>query len=346
MTYTEAAIAEAEGLRYVNDHEPGISRRRSGKGFSYRASDGTLIDDAETLSRIRALGIPPAWSNVWICVDERGHIQATGRDVKGRKQYRYHARWREVRDAAKYDRMLAFGKALPGIRERVEHDLNLRGLPREKVLATVVRLLETTLIRVGNREYARKNQSFGLTTMRDRHVRVRGARVFFAFRGKSGKDHEISITDQRLARIVKQCQDVPGYELFQYIDDEGQRQQIRADDVNAYLRALSGHDFSAKDFRTWAGTVFTMQALAELGPCANQRAIKRYLNDAIKQTAQRLGNTPAISRKSYIHPLLIAQHNEGTLLEHLEGLREQARRQCPARLEADESLILHWLETA
>jgi DNA topoisomerase-1 len=345
MNNREAAITEIEGLHYVNDNGPGISRRRSGKGFSYRDSTGRTISDEAELARIAALGIPPAWTHVWICPDALGHIQATGRDVKGRKQYRYHPRWREVRDIVKYDRMITFGKALPLIRERVEHDLARRGLPREKVLATVVRLLETTLIRVGNREYARQNRSFGLTTLRDRHVKVRGTQLSFTFRGKSGKDHQISITDRRLARIVKQCQDVPGYELFQYLDEEGERHHINSDDVNTYLREISGEEFSAKDFRTWAGTVLTMQALAELGPCASQREIKGYLNEAIKHTAARLGNTAAISRKSYIHPALIASHNAGSLLKQLEALRAQARAQCPAQLEADESLLLHWLET-
>ena len=244
--------ARAAGLRYVSDTNPGITRKRAGKGFTYTGPDGEKVRDKETLARIKALAIPPAWTEVWISPDEHGHIQATGRDAKGRKQYRYHARWREVRDETKFNRMVAFGKALPGIRKRVEKHLSLPGLPREKVLATVVRLLETTLIRVGNEEYARENKSFGLTTMRKQHVQVNGTELRFRFRGKSGRTHNVSVVDSRLAAVVKRCQDLPGQDLFEYVDDGGEMQDVDSADVNEYLREISGEDFTAKDFRTWA----------------------------------------------------------------------------------------------
>ncbi len=255
--------AETAGLSYVSDEQPGIRRKRAGKGFSYVASTGRKVDDEPTLARIRALAIPPAYTEVWICQKANGHIQATGRDAKGRKQYRYHALFREVRDSTKYEHTLAFAQALPAIRKAVDAHMGLRGLPREKVLATVVHLLENTLIRVGNSDYAKQNKSYGLTTLRDPHVAVTGAELRFAFKGKSGKEWRLKVKDRRVARIVKACQDLPGQDLFQYLDEDGERQSISSSDVNAYLREISGEDFTAKDFRTWAGTVLAALALAE-----------------------------------------------------------------------------------
>ena len=249
------------GLRYVTDEKPGIRRLRSGKGFRYVRPDGTAVRDEQTLRRIASLVIPPAWTDVWITTDPRGHLQATGRDAKGRKQYRYHPRWRAVRDENKYERMLAFGAAMPTIRARVDADLARPGLPREKVLATVVRLLEATLIRVGNEEYARENRSYGLTTLRNRHVDVHGSELRFEFRGKSGKDHQVSVRDRRLANVIRRLQELPGQEVFQYLDADGARHTIDSDDVNAYLREISGLELSAKDFRTWAGTILCAVAL-------------------------------------------------------------------------------------
>ena len=266
---TDAASASAAreaGLRYSTDSRPGWTRHRAGRGFSYRDTDGSTIRDAETIARIRALAIPPAWTDVWICPWPNGHLQATGRDARGRKQYRYHARWRARRDTDKFDRMLAFAKALPRIRKRCDADLARRGLPREKVLAAVVRLLELTLIRVGNDEYARLNRSFGLTTLRDRHVRVERSAIRFRFRGKSGKQHEVGLRDRRLARVVRTCQELPGQELFQYVDEDGLVRDVTSDDVNDYLRQVGGGAFTAKDFRTWAGTVLAYRALRALQP--------------------------------------------------------------------------------
>lgn len=303
---------KAAGLRYVTNHDVGITRRKSGTGFSYRRPDGSQIDEA-TLDRIRKLAIPPAWTDVWICPDPRGHIQAVGRDQKGRKQYRYHERWRQVRDENKYDRVIAFGRALPRLRNRVEKDLAQRGLHREKVLAAVVRLMEITLIRVGNEEYAKQNKSFGLTTLRDQHARIRGAQAIFEFRGKSGKMHKTGFRDRKLARIVKACQDLPGQRLFQYVDDDGVQRAVESADVNAYLREALGEDFSAKDFRTWAGTVNAARALALTTECGSAAEAKRNLNTCVKAVAGLLGNTAAVCRKSYIHPVVMKAYEEGTL---------------------------------
>jgi DNA topoisomerase-1 len=306
---------KAAGLRHVSDQDPGISRRRAGTGFSYRRPDGSQIDET-TLDRIRALAIPPAWTDVWICPSPRGHIQATGRDQKGRKQYRYHDRWRQVRDENKYDRLIAFGRALPKLRARVERDLKKRGLNRDRVLAAVVRLMEMTLIRVGNEEYAKQNKSFGLTTLRDRHARIHGAKAVFEFRGKSGKLHRTGIRDRRLARIVKACQDLPGQRLFQYIDDDGEQRSVESADVNAYLREAMGEDFSAKDFRTWAGTVSAARALALAPECASAAEAKRNINTCVKAVAGLLGNTAAVCRKAYIHPAVMTAYEEGALPFH------------------------------
>ena len=297
--------AKAAGLRYVNAGERGIRRWKHGRGFVYVDADGKRLRDATTLARIRRLAIPPAWNDVWICSTERGHIQATGRDAKGRKQYRYHAEWRDARDETKFERMIGFGEALPRARARVAADLKAPGLPRDKVLATVVRLLDLTLIRVGNDEYAKKNRSYGLTTMREHHVDVRGSRISFRFRGKSGKEHFIEVEDPKLAAIVRRCQEIPGYELFRYIDEEGVPRLVESGDVNEYLRAITSCDFTAKDFRTWAGTVLAASLLAECPPFASERQGKRHLVDVVRRVADKLGNTPTVCRKSYIHPAVV-----------------------------------------
>jgi DNA topoisomerase-1 len=309
--------ARSAGLRYVSDTQPGIQRRRAGKGFSYRGPNGQSIHDAATLRRIKALAIPPAWKAVWICPSPDGHIQATGRDARGRKQYRYDTRWRTYRDENKYSRMLAFAGALPRIRAQVQQDMAEPGLARTKVLATIVRLLETTLIRVGNEEYARANKSFGLTTMHDKHVQINGSTLHFEFRGKSGVKHNLDLRDRRLAQIVKHCRDIPGHELFQYIDERGERQTIDSGDVNEYLRAVSGDDFTAKDFRTWAGTVLAALALKEFEPFDSQTQAKKNVVRAIETVAERLGNTAAVCRKCYIHPAVVDAYLEGTLIESL-----------------------------
>ena len=295
--------ARAARLRYVSDNMPGIRRLGAGKSFRYLGPEGKLVRDPAQLSRIRSLVIPPAWTDVWICPIPEGHLQATGRDVKGRKQYRYHPRWKEIRDGTKYGKMIAFGEALAVIRKRVERDLAAQELSREKVLATVVRLLELTCIRVGNEEYARVNRSFGLTTLRDRHVDVSGAQLEFRFRGKSGKEHAVRLIDRKLAGIVKRCRDLPGYELFQYVDEKGERHAIDSADVNQYLRDIAGQEFTAKDFRTWAGTVAALTGLQRCGAAPTPSQRKKNLLAVIKEVSEQLGNTPAVSRKS-VHPPL------------------------------------------
>jgi DNA topoisomerase I len=340
------ASAKAAGLRYVSDERPGIRRRRMGRGFTYLSVDGRLMRDPEVLRRIKSLGIPPAWTEVWICPFPHGHLQATGYDAKGRKQYRYHPRWREVRDETKYGRMVAFGEALPLIRKQVEHDLALPGLPRAKVLATVLRLLETTLIRVGNEEYVRINHSFGLTTLRDRHVDIMGTTLRFHFRGKSGKEHTVEINDRRLARIVKRCQAIPGQELFQYCDDEGQRRTIDSADVNEYLRQITGQDFTSKDFRTWNGTVLAIQALQACGAGESAAQAKKAVVEAIKSVAAQLGNTPAICRKCYVHPAVIEAYLEGSLLQMLQRLGEPDLLETLQGLSPEEGKVLAFLRQA
>jgi DNA topoisomerase-1 len=338
------ASAEEAGLRYVSDARPGISRRRAGKGFAYRGPDGRPVRDATTLGRIKALAIPPAWTDVWISLRPDGHIQATGRDDRGRKQYRYHPRWRAARDASKYGRMMAFGRALPRIRRRLEEDLARPGLPREKVLAAVVRLLETTLIRVGNEEYAQANRSFGLTTMRDRHVAVGGSTVRFGFRGKSGVWHTIDLDDRRLARIVKRCRDLPGQELFQYLDGDGDRRDVGSDDVNAYLRDVSGEDFTAKDFRTWAGTVLAAIALREFEAFDTKAQARKNVVRAIESVAERLGNTPTVCRKCYVHPEIIDAYLDGTMLETLKQIADQEMSDGLGSLRPEEAAVLGLLQ--
>ena len=305
--------AEAAGLVHVSDHDPGIRRRKARSGFNYVAPGGGPVTDEMTLERIRKLAIPPAWTDVWISPSPKGHIQAVGRDQKGRKQYRYHDGWRQVRDSHKYDRLIAFGRALPRLRRRVERDLSRRGLPREKVLAAVVRVMEITLIRVGNREYARQNKSFGLTTLRDRHARIGHGRAIFEFQGKSGKVHRTGFRDRRLARIVKACQDLPGQRLFQYLGEDGERRSVESADVNRYIRGAMGDDFSAKDFRTWAGTLAAARALLASEPCAGAAQAKRTINTCVKAVAGVLGNTAAVCRGSYIHPAVLEAYAEGRL---------------------------------
>jgi DNA topoisomerase I len=339
-----ATSAREAGLRYVHDAGPGIRRKSAGKGFSYVGLDGKPLRDPTELRRIKSLAIPPAWTDVWICPSPRGHIQATARDAKGRKQYRYHPRWREVRDETKYGRMIDFGQALPAIRARVEADLTLPGLPREKVLAMVVRLLETTLIRVGNEEYARENRSYGLTTLQTRHVRVDGSHLRFRFRGKSGKQHDIDVADRRLARILRQCQELPGQALFQYRDDDGEYQQVDSGDVNAYLRDISGQDFTAKDFRTWTGTVLAARALHEFERFDSDAQAKKNVVHAIERVAERLGNTRSVCRKCYVHPAVIDAYLEGSLAESLKQRAEQELIDSAGELEPGEAAVLALLQ--
>jgi DNA topoisomerase-1 len=323
--------AQAAGLRYVSDLMPGIRRKKAGKGFTYTGQDGKTIRDPKELARIRSLAIPPAYTDVWICPTGNGHIQATGRDARGRKQYRYHPRWREVRDETKFGRMLAFSDVLPQIRQRVEKDLARPDLPREKVLATVVRLLECTRIRVGNEEYSRTNRSFGLTTLRDRHVEISGSKLRFEFRGKSGKVHSVSLSDRRLARIVQRCQALPGEDLFQYVDDEEVRQTIGSGDVNDYIREISGEEFTAKDFRTWAGTILAVEALTEAGTWASQRQAKSNVLRAIDRVADQLNNTRAICRKYYVHPAIFETYLAGTMMETLQNGTKEAAKNAAAK---------------
>jgi DNA topoisomerase-1 len=337
------AVARDAGLRYMSDDSPGIRRVKRGRSFGNVGPDGRAVRDPETLARIKALAIPPAWTDVWICPRPDGHIQATGRDERGRKQYRYHARWRNVRDEAKYGRTLAFGRVLARIRRVTERDLKLPGLPRRKVLAAVVRLLESTLIRIGNEEYARTNNSFGLTTMRDRHARVRGASLEFRFRGKSGIHHAISLDDRRLAQVVRRCQELPGQELFQYVDEDGQVRDIGSEDVNEYLCEITGEGFTAKDFRTWAGTVLAMIALQEFEAFDTQAQAKKNIVRAIESVARRLGNTPTVCRKCYVHPGILDAYLEGTMLE---SLRQRASEEMShvRGLSAEESAVLALLQ--
>jgi len=350
MTNSELIVdpveaSKAAGLRYVSDAKPGITRKRWGKSFRYFQPDGAPVKDPTVLARIKSLAIPPAWTDVWICTNANGHLQATGRDARKRKQSRYHPRWREVRDETKYERMKAFGAALPRIRQRVQQDLALSGLPREKVLATIVRLLETTFIRVGNEEYAKENHSYGLTTMRDKHAHIQGSTVHFKFKGKSGKLHNIDVSDRRLARIVKQCQDIPGYELFQYIDEDGSPRSIDSSDVNDYLREISGEPFTAKDFRTWAGTVLACAMLREFEAFESQSQAKKNLVQAIKYVAERLGNTPSVCRKCYVHPAVIDSYMGGEIVKSFEDQVKRALARSSQSLRDEELDLLHLLES-
>lgn len=340
--------AKAAGLRYVNDRKPGITRKRAGRGFAYFDAKGQRITDKEALARFKSLAIPPAWTDVWISPASNGHIQATGRDDKGRKQYRYHPHWREVRDETKYSRMIEFGHALPKIREQVNHDMAAHALSKEKVLATVVRLLETTYIRIGNEEYARTNKSYGLTTMRCRHIKVAGAKVQFKFKGKSGKMHSITVDDPRLARVVKRCQELPGQDLFQYVDHEGHRNTVTSEDVNAYLSEITGQHFTAKDFRTWGGTTLAAEALAKAEAVEGVTRRKHTVAAAIKEVSEHLGNTPSICRKSYVHPSVLERYMDGTMLSLLKGDEADGDVEVEAApdsgLKPEERAVLRMLE--
>ncbi len=338
------ASAEAAGLRYVSGDGPGISRRGAGKGFTYVGVDSKPVRDQKTLERIEALVIPPAWQNVWICPTANGHIQAVGRDARGRKQYRYHARYREVRDETKFSRMLAFGAVLPGIRQRVKRDLALPDLPQRKVIAAIVRLLDETCIRVGNEEYAKTNKSYGLTTLKDRHVHFHGDTLELQFRGKSNQDHNISLKDRRLARIVKQCQDLPGQELFQYRLENGDYAKVHSTDVNDYLREIAGQDFTAKDFRTWHGSGHTARHLVELGPSRSESEAKRNIAAAVKATAGKLGNRPAACRKYYIHPAVFESYVERTIFVTMRRVDGDSTKSGSA-LRHEELALIHLVKS-
>ena len=339
-----AASADEAGLCFVADNEKGIVRQPSGKSFRYRAASGGTVKDERTLARIKSLVIPPAWTDVWICTRADGHIQATGRDARGRKQYRYHPDWTRVRDEAKFERLLDFGKALPKVRRTISRHMSERGLGRRKVLATVAYLLDTTLVRVGNREYARDNKSYGLTTLQDRHVTFSGSEFRFQFRGKTGKEWKLKLSDRRAARIVRSCQELPGQHLFQYEDDEGVIRQVSSADVNDYIRSIAGAEVTAKDFRTWAGTVLAAMALREFEPVEAEAAAKRNVRRAIEKVAARLGNTPAICRKCYVHPQVLTAYLDGKLAGLLEKAPDKALKRASAALPAEEAatlLLLH-----
>jgi len=335
----EVAAAHQAGLVYSTDDEPGIRRRRKGKAFDYVGPDRRLIRDPDVIDRIQSLVIPPAWEEVWISTRARGHLQATGRDARGRKQHLYHARWREVRDADKFDRMVRFGAVLPRIRRHVGRDLRRPGLPKEKVVATITRLLETSYIRIGNEEYAKQNHSFGLTTLRGRHVDVKGSTVRFLFKGKSGVEVSVGVTDRRVARVIKRCEELPGQNLFQYVDAGGERRTVTSDDVNDYLREVSGEDVTAKDFRTWAATVLAACALRDLASFESESEAKRKVVEAIDGVARKLGHTRAVCRRSYVHPAVIDTFLEGGL----ESALAIAIAKRPTRLSADEAAVLSLL---
>jgi DNA topoisomerase I len=338
------AAAKAAQLRYVSDRRPGISRVRTPKGFRYVGPDGEVLTDEASIARIQKLAIPPAYEDVWICPIPNGHLQAVGRDARGRKQYRYHPRWRAVRDEAKYTKMLIFGRVLPAIRQRVEQDLARNGLPREKVLAALVRLLETTLMRVGNEEYAKANKSFGLTTLRKkRHVNVKGGTVHFDFRGKHGLDHHIDLNDRRLARIVRRLQDLPGQELFHYLDEDGTPHPVTSHDVNDYLHEIAGEEITAKDFRTWAATNLAALALHELEAFDSNAAAKKNVVKAVEAVAKMLGNTPAICRKCYIHPAIFDGYLDGSLPEASKRRADARLAEPGAGLAAEEAAVMAFL---
>jgi len=340
MTNALQAHEKIEGLRFVTDSGPAIRRNAIESGFEYVDPKGNPITDEDTLKRIKALVIPPAWTDVWICPKPNGHIQATGRDAKGRKQYRYHKLWHAHSHEVKFERMLLFGQKLPEMRKRVLHDLALPGLSREKVLALIVYLLETTLIRIGNKEYSKQNKSYGLTTMRDRHVAIEGWTVKFTFKGKSGVKHSIEVKDRRLAALVKSSRDLPGQQLFQYVDESGAQHDVNSSDVNDYIREISGESFSAKDFRTWHGTVLAARTLLDMGPAETQTAAKKNIVDAIKQVASHLGNTVAVSRKYYIHPMILDAYTNSTLTTALQSATD------PDSMDALEAPILAMLTAA
>jgi DNA topoisomerase I len=340
--YQEAA--EEAGLTYVSDEDRGLSRERHGDGFRYLKPNGEPVTDEATLDRIRRLAIPPAWTDVWICTKANGHLQATGRDVRGRKQYKYHPQFREVRESTKYEHMLEFARALPAIRAKIAEHMELRGLPREKVLATVVHLLESTLIRIGNDDYAKENKSYGLTTLRNPHVSVNGSELRFRFKGKSGKSWQLQLKDRRVAKIVKACQELPGQKLFEYLDENGEAREVTSADVNAYLREITGQDITAKDFRTWAGTVMAALALREFETFDSQASAKKNLRAAIETVASRLGNTPTICRKCYIHPEILSAYTEGALMLRIKQKAESELRDKLGSLKPEEAAVLALLE--
>src|SRR5262245_11152424 len=331
--------AEEAGLRYVNDERPGYCRKPKGKDFEYLDTEGKAIRDEQRLLRIKRLAVPPAWTDVWICPTPNGHIQATGRDARSRKQYRYHDRWREVRDENKFDRLAQFAKTLPSIRRRVGQDLKLHDLPQQKVLATIVRLLERTFIRVGNEEYARENKSFGLTTLKNRHVKVKGAQMLFRFRGKSGRQHEVDVTDRKVAKVIAKCQDLPGQDLFQYVDEDGEVRNVTSEDVNEYLRQIAGEEFTAKDFRTWGGTVLAAIALSKQEEFQTKKEAKSNIKTAICAVAELLGNTPAVCRKCYVHPLIVEAYLKRTQIVGLNGTKSLD----PPNLRKAERAVLKFL---
>ena len=333
--------AESAGLTYVTDETPGITRRKAGKGWRYTGPDGARITDRAEVERLNKLAVPPAYTDVWLCPDPDGHLQATGRDAKGRKQYRYHEKFREVRDGTKYEHMLEFAQALPAIRARIDADMGKRGLPREKVLATVVHLLETTMIRVGNAEYAEKNKSYGLTTLNNRHVKVEGGELRFRFKGKSGKEWNLRLKDRRVARIVKQSQELPGQHLFHYLDDDGEQREVTSGDVNAYLKEIAGGHVTAKDFRTWTGTVLAALALAEFERVDSQAAAKKNMRAAIERVSARLGNTPAVCRKCYVHPEVLDSYLADELVLEIE--QEVERELDAPALRPEEAVVLEFL---
>jgi len=336
--------AESAGLRYVSDARPGIRRRQSGKGFTYTRADGSRLTEADVLRRIKALAIPPAWTDVWICPFADGHVQATGRDARGRKQYRYHPRFREVRESTKYEHVVTFAQLLPSIRAKVREHMALRGLPRERVLATVVHLLETTLIRVGNDDYAQQNNSYGLTTLKGRHVAVNGNEVRFRFTGKSGKQWSLHVRDRRIAKIIRACQELPGQELLQYVDEDGKAQDVTSSDVNAYLKEITGNDITAKDFRTWAGTVLAAMALNEMQAFASAAQAKRNLKTAIESVAGLLGNTATICRKCYVHPQILSSYLDGKLVLRIKSPATDGRNGV-AGLRPEEAAVLAMLRS-
>jgi len=338
------AAAKAAGLRYVHDDRPGIRRAPGKDGFDYVDAKGAPVEDEATLKRIKSLVIPPAWTDVWICPQANGHLQATGRDARGRKQYRYHPKWRTVRDEVKYERMINFGKALPQIRKEVDRALGLPGLPREKVLATIVYLLEATMMRIGNDEYARENKSYGLTTLRNRHVRIDGSEVEFRFRGKSGVHHDVKVHDKRLARIIQRTRDLPGQHLFEYIDDDGQPHTVDSSDVNDYLRDITGEEYTAKDFRTWSGTVLAALALQEFENVDSEAQAKKNVVRAIESVAEKLGNTPSVCRKCYVHPAVLDAYMDGTMLEGLRALAEEKLVEDLHDLQPEEAAVLAMLQ--
>jgi DNA topoisomerase-1 len=344
MDTSATTSARAAGLRYTGDHQSGISRLGKPGKFRYQDADGQTVRDDATLMRIRALAIPPAWTDVWICARPNGHLQATGRDARGRKQYRYHARWRQVRDEVKYERMLSFGKALPAIRAAVARGMQLPGLPREKVLATIVHLLELTMMRIGNEEYARTNKSFGLTTLRTRHVQVDGSAVAFHFKGKSGVRHDIRLSDRRLARVLQRMRELPGQELFQYVDDAGERHGVDSGDVNDYLRDITGEEYTAKDFRTWSGTLLAALALQAFEQVDSAAQAKKNIVQAIESVAKKLGNTPTICRKCYVHPAVLESYLDGSLLEGMRARAQQQWHEALPALAPEEVAVLALLQ--